>query len=94
MTGKLKIMPLGGLGEVGKNMTLIEYGRNIIVIDAGMMFPESDMLGVDYIIPDWDYLRDKKDLCAPSSSLTDIWTTSAPCLTFCRSSRHRYTLRA
>ncbi|HSR29069.1 MAG TPA: ribonuclease J [Anaerolineae bacterium] len=62
MTGKLRIMPLGGLGEVGKNMTIIEYGRNIIVIDAGMMFPESDMLGVDYIIPDWDYLRDKKDL--------------------------------
>jgi ribonuclease J len=62
MTGKLRIMPLGGLGEVGKNMTIIEYGRNIIVIDAGMMFPESDMLGVDYVIPDWDYLRDKKDL--------------------------------
>jgi ribonuclease J len=54
-------MPLGGLGEVGKNMICIEYGRNIIVIDAGMMFPESDMLGVDYLIPDWDYLRDKKD---------------------------------
>ena len=61
MTAKLKIMPLGGLGEVGKNMTCIEYGRNIIAIDAGMMFPESDMLGVDYILPDWDYLRDKKD---------------------------------
>jgi len=61
MTAKLRIMPLGGLGEVGKNMTIVEYGRNIIVIDAGMMFPESDMLGVDYIIPDWDYLRDKKD---------------------------------
>jgi ribonuclease J len=54
-------MPLGGLGEVGKNMMSIEYGRNIVVVDAGMMFPESDMLGVDYIIPDWDYLRDKKD---------------------------------
>jgi ribonuclease J len=62
VTEKLRIMPLGGLGEVGKNMTIIEYGRNIIVIDAGMMFPESDMLGVDYIIPDWGYLRDKKDL--------------------------------
>ena len=62
MTAKLKIMPLGGLGEVGKNMMSIEYGRNIIVIDAGMMFPESDMLGVDYILPDWEYLRDKKDL--------------------------------
>ncbi len=55
-------MPLGGLGEVGKNMMCIEYGRNIIVIDAGMMFPESDMLGIDYILPDWEYLRDKKDL--------------------------------
>ena len=62
MTAKLQIMPLGGLGEVGKNMMSIEYGRNIIVIDVGMMFPESDMLGVDYILPDWDYLRDKKDL--------------------------------
>jgi ribonuclease J len=61
MTGKLRILPLGGLGEVGKNMTIIEYGRNILVIDAGMMFPEADMLGVDYIIPDWDYLRDKKE---------------------------------
>jgi ribonuclease J len=61
LNGKLRIMPLGGLGEVGKNMTCIEYGRNILIIDAGMMFPESDMLGVDYIIPDWDYLRDKKD---------------------------------
>jgi ribonuclease J len=61
LTGKLRIMPLGGLGEVGKNMTIIEYGRNIIVIDAGMMFPESDMQGIDYIVPDWEYLRDKKD---------------------------------
>jgi ribonuclease J len=55
-------MPLGGLGEVGKNMTIIEYGRNIIIVDAGMMFPEAEMLGIDYIIPDWEYLCDKKDL--------------------------------
>jgi len=61
MTANLRIMPLGGLGEVGKNMMIVEYGRNIIVIDAGMMFPESDMLGVDHIIPDWQYLRDKKE---------------------------------
>ncbi len=58
---KLRIVPLGGLGEIGKNMTSIEYGRNILVVDVGMMFPESAMLGVDYILPDWDYLRDKKD---------------------------------
>lgn len=57
----LRVIPLGGLGEVGKNMICLEYGRNILVIDAGIMFPESDMPGVDYIIPDWNYLRGKKD---------------------------------
>ena len=62
MAENLKIVPLGGLGEVGKNMMCIEYGRNIFVIDCGMMFPESDMLGIDYIIPDWGYLRDKADI--------------------------------
>jgi ribonuclease J len=61
MTGKLRIVPLGGHGEVGKNMLAIEYGRNIIIIDAGLAFPDSDVLGVDYIIPDWGYLRDKKE---------------------------------
>jgi ribonuclease J len=59
---KLRIIPLGGLGEVGKNMTAFEYGRNIVVVDAGVMFPENDMLGIDFIIPDFDYLMDKKDL--------------------------------
>jgi ribonuclease J len=61
MAADLRIVPLGGLGEVGKNMMSIEYGRNILIVDAGMMFPEADMLGIDYIIPDWSYLRDKKD---------------------------------
>jgi len=61
-TKKLRIVPLGGLGEVGKNMMSMEYGRNVLVVDVGMMFPESEMLGVDYILPDWEYLRDKKDL--------------------------------
>ncbi len=56
---KLKIIPLGGLGEVGKNMTAYEYGGDILIVDAGIMFPENDMLGVDYIIPDFDYLLDK-----------------------------------
>ncbi|MCG3208253.1 MAG: Ribonuclease J1 [Anaerolineae bacterium] len=59
---KLRIIPLGGLGEVGKNMTAIEYGRNVLIIDAGVMFPEHDMLGVDLVIPDYTtYLKDKKD---------------------------------
>jgi ribonuclease J len=58
----LNIVPLGGLGEIGKNMLSVEYGRNILIVDAGIMFPETGMPGVDYIIPDWDYLRDKKEL--------------------------------
>lgn len=61
-TNKLKIVPIGGLGEVGKNMTAIEYGRNILIIDAGGMFPEQDMYGVDLVLPDYtQYLEDKKD---------------------------------
>ena len=58
---ELRIIPLGGLGEVGKNMMAVEYGRDILIIDAGLMFPESDMYGVDYIIPDFSYLHDKGD---------------------------------
>ncbi|KAF0107265.1 MAG: hypothetical protein FD146_1743 [Anaerolineaceae bacterium] len=55
---KLRIIPLGGLGEVGKNMMAYEYDGHILVVDAGLMFPDNDMLGVDYIIPDFQYLRD------------------------------------
>ena len=53
----LRIIPLGGLGEVGRNMMAYEYGGQILVVDSGLMFPENDMLGVDYIIPDMTYLR-------------------------------------
>jgi ribonuclease J len=56
----LRIIPLGGLGEVGKNMMAVEYGEHILVVDAGLMFPENDMLGIDYIIPDFQYLLDKR----------------------------------
>jgi len=55
----LRIIPLGGLGEIGKNMMAYEYGDDILVVDTGLMFPTSDMLGVDYIIPDFQYLYDK-----------------------------------
>jgi ribonuclease J len=57
---KFKIIPLGGLGEVGKNMMAYEYGENILVVDAGLMFPENDMLGIDYIIPDFQYLLENR----------------------------------
>jgi ribonuclease J len=59
--GKLKIIPLGGLGEVGKNMTAYEFNNQILVVDTGIMFPKNDMLGIDYIIPDYEYLRKKAD---------------------------------
>jgi len=58
---KLRVIPLGGLGEVGKNMMVYEYGENILVVVAGMMFPENDMLGIDYIIPDFNYLIERAD---------------------------------
>ena len=61
MKPKLKIIPLGGAGEIGKNMTLVEYDDAILVIDAGLMFPESDMLGVDIVIPDIAYLLERRE---------------------------------
>jgi ribonuclease J len=56
----LKILPLGGLGEIGLNMMVLEYEDTIVIIDAGLMFPEAYMFGVDYVIPDMDYIRRNK----------------------------------
>ncbi len=58
---RLRIVPLGGLGEVGKNMMAYEYGDNILLVDTGLMFPENDMLGIDYIIPDFEYVIERRD---------------------------------
>ena len=54
---KLRVIPLGGLQEIGKNMTVLEYGQDIIVIDCGVAFPDDDLLGVELVIPDTSYLE-------------------------------------
>jgi ribonuclease J len=59
---KLQIIPLGGLGEIGKNMTVIRYDNSIVIVDCGLMFPEDEMLGIDMVIPDTSYLLENRDL--------------------------------
>jgi ribonuclease J len=61
MAGKLRVLPLGGLGEIGKNMTVVEYDGRIVVVDTGLMFPTPEMLGIDLVLPDFTYLRDRVD---------------------------------
>lgn len=58
---KLRVLPLGGLGEIGKNMTVLEYEDRIVVVDTGLRFPTADMLGIDLVLPDFAYLRERAD---------------------------------
>ena len=61
MSGALRVLPLGGLGEIGKNMTVVEYDDRIVVIDTGLRFPTADMLGIDLVLPDFAYLRERAE---------------------------------
>jgi ribonuclease J len=61
VSGKLRVLPLGGLGEIGKNMTVVEYGDRIVVVDVGLRFPTPEMIGIDLVLPDFQYLRDRAD---------------------------------
>jgi ribonuclease J len=58
---KLRVLPLGGLGEIGKNMTVVEYEGRIVVVDTGLMFPTAEMLGIDLVLPDFSYLRERAE---------------------------------
>jgi ribonuclease J len=60
-SGTLRVLPLGGLGEIGKNMMVIEYDGRIVVVDTGLMFPTPDQLGIDLVLPDFAYLRERAD---------------------------------
>jgi ribonuclease J len=59
MAAKLRVLALGGLGEIGKNMTVVEYDGRIVVVDTGLMFPTPEMLGIDLVLPDFSYLRER-----------------------------------
>jgi len=59
VSGTLRVLPLGGLGEIGKNMTVVEYDGRIVVVDTGLRFPTTDMLGIDLVLPDFTYLRQR-----------------------------------
>lgn len=61
LRSKLRITPLGGLGEIGRNMMLVEFDEHILIIDAGLMFPENDMLGIDIVIPDLNYVFERAE---------------------------------
>jgi ribonuclease J len=61
LSSTLRVLPLGGLGEIGKNMTVVEYDGRIVVVDVGLRFPTPEMMGIDLVLPDFSYLRDRVD---------------------------------
>ena len=61
MSGQLRVLPLGGVGEIGKNMTVVEYDGAILVVDVGLRFPTAEQVGIDLVLPDFTYLRERAD---------------------------------
>jgi ribonuclease J len=61
VSGKLRVLPLGGVGEIGKNLTVVEYDDRIVVVDCGLRFPTAEMMGIDLVLPDFTYLRERVD---------------------------------
>ena len=80
VSGKLRVLPLGGVGEIGKNLTVVEYDGRIVVVDCGLRFPTAEMMGIDLVLPDFTYLREQRRRASRrSSSRTATRTTSARC---------------
>ena len=61
VSGTLRVLPLGGVGEIGKNMTVVEYDGRIVVVDTGLRFPTAEQMGIDLVLPDFTYLRERVD---------------------------------
>ena len=91
---KLRIIPLGGLGEVGKNMTAFEFGDDIVVVDCGSIFPRADMLGIDLVIPDITYLERNRERVRAYLITHDMRIISARRRMCCRAYPRRFTARS
>ena len=85
MSDALKIIPLGGLGEIGKNMTVFEYGRDIMIVDVGVMFPANDMLGIDLVLPDSHM---QNSLCGNSGVIPTVATGTGQNVAFCQQGKY------
>ena len=90
----IKVSFLGGLNEVGKNMTLFEYGEDMFLVDCGLAFPDQDMLGVDLVLPDFTYVERNADRIRGIVITTDMRIISAVCLIFSRFSMCPSTARS
>ncbi|MCX6388019.1 MAG: MBL fold metallo-hydrolase, partial [Solirubrobacterales bacterium] len=61
MSDKVRVLPLGGVGEIGKNMAVVEYDGRLLILDAGLRFPGGDLPGIDLILPDFEYIKERSD---------------------------------